>query len=64
MTYPKRNDTDEKWTEWLERVAPFRGLCDRELHHDLRYLSSIEDRKLALLSARCAVITLQNRRAI
>jgi chorismate synthase len=63
MIYPSRADTDATWLEWVNTVAPFRRPCHSDLNMDLRYLSGIEDRELAVISARCAVASMMRRDA-
>jgi hypothetical protein len=61
MIYPSQNAPDEQWTEWLERVAPYRRPCHAELPSELRFLSSTQDREFAMLAAKCAVNSMRSR---
>jgi hypothetical protein len=64
MNPPKRDASDEEWFNWVNSVAPYRGLCDRELPEDMRFLSGISDREIAAVSARGLVATLRKRGVI
>jgi hypothetical protein len=64
MNAPKRDASDEEWLNWVNSIAPYRGICQSGVPYELRFLSSIADREIAAVSARGLVETLRRRRVI
>jgi len=64
MTYPPDIATATEWKAWVDSVAPYRRPCHNELHSEMRFLTTIQDRDVAALGAWGIVASLMKRREI
>jgi hypothetical protein len=51
----------DKWTEWVELVAPYGGPTEQSVPPEIKALAAIRDREIATLAARGIVAELRKR---